>query len=241
MKMKIALGTALLVSVLIGLYAGSPGDRVPRELPDSPAGSALAGGQRAPERPAVLPEQSYSPAPDRDSNCDIVTHYLPGGDGTVTEAYSCEPVASQTRHPYESYSTETLASLAYSDSKAAETLGMRFRERDEPLAMSLMIRASALAGGDTEPLVRYFNAFPHPTSIDGVTVPATARTQFVLLSVMELLGKEPYDLSRWADRIREFSPDPERELAVLKGRAERIVEEMRQIQLEVTGETSLGG
>ena len=69
--------------------------------------------------------------------CTIVTHYLPNGDGTVTEVFSCKPEKPKEKHPYESYSNAALESLAYSDARAAGVLSMRLRYKDEEAAMSL--------------------------------------------------------------------------------------------------------
>lgn len=243
MKIKPLAWAALPACALLGIVAFWAQDRLPRNTQAAitrlaavaettpQIGSTDSAQQK---RRPTLPE---SERPD----CTLTPQYLPNGDGTTTEVYTCERAQEVPRHPYEDYSDEALASLAWSDPKAAAILGMRLRTRDEALAMSLMIRSSALGGGDLRPLVQYFNAYPHPSSIDGVPVRQTVRTQFVLLSVMALLSPEPYDLSRWEDRIREFADDPEQEIAVLTRRSEAIVEEMRRIQLEVTGQTSLGG
>ena len=240
MKLRPIAVFLLLAGALTGALAYRSQHRPPQTSPAAVADVPAIASPATQALPPKLPQAQDTAAPDG-GDCTLVAHYLPNGDGTTTEAYTCERATEIAPHPYEQYSNEALASLAYSDAKAAEILGMRMRDRDEALAMSLMIRASALADGDVRPLVQYFNAYPHPSSVDGVPVPETVRTQFVLLSVMGLLNPTPYDLSRWEDRIRNFADDPEYEIASLTRRAEQIVEEMRQIQLEVTGETNLGG
>lgn len=196
------------------------------------------------EAPGSLPPQaarSETAQQSGDGDCEIVTHYLPRGDGTVFEAVSCEPLVEETRHPYESYSDAELESLVYADAKAAEILGMRLREQDEVRAMSLTLRASALAGGDIKPILAFSNAYPHATSVNNVPVRKAVYTRFILAEVADLLGDGTDYTAAWEARIRQYSTDPELELALLRDKARRIVAEMRQIQLDVTGTSTIGG
>ncbi|MGI9272176.1 MAG: hypothetical protein ACR2QT_10405, partial [Woeseiaceae bacterium] len=140
-----------------------------------------------------------------------------------------------------SYSSDALESLAYSDAKAAEVLGVRLRDKDLAKSMSLMIRSSALSSGDTGPILHFFHIYPHPHSIDGVPVQKTVRTKFVLSAIVDILSSDSNYTGKWEDRIREYSPDPEAEIAQLYEQALRIIEEMRQIELEVTGYSTIGG
>ena len=57
----------------------------------------------------------------------------------------------------------------------------------------------------------------------------------------KLLGDPRHGLPYFEAIIREHSQDPERELALLDERARQMLEEMRQIQLEVTGSSTIGG
>ena len=176
-----------------------------------------------------------------DSGCEVVTHYMANGDGTVRELYSCEPENPKEKHPYASYSSDALETLAYSDAKAAEVLGVRLRDKDLAKSMSLMIRASALSGGDTAPILYSFSIYPHPHEIDGEPVVKTIRAKFVLSAVADLLSGETSFAGSWEERVREYSSDPETEIASLYKQALRVIEEMRQIELEVTGASTIGG
>lgn len=177
----------------------------------------------------------------QDDGCEIVTRYIANGDGTVRELISCERLNPKQKHPYESYSNEALEALAYADAKAAEVLGIRLRDRDLAKSMSLMIRASALQGGDSKPLVQFFNSYPHAHEIDGVPVAKTIRTKFVLSAVVDLLSADTFYAGPWEDKVRRYSSDPESEIAQLYQQAIQIIEEMRQIELEVTGSSTIGG
>jgi hypothetical protein len=173
--------------------------------------------------------------------CVLEARYLLNADGTTTTVYACPDLEPAHEHPYASYSTEALASLAYADGKAAETLGMRLRESDEQAALSLILRASALTGGNPSPILTYSNAYPQPTAIDGVPVRKTVRTKFVLSAVAEMLGADRNNLPHWENEIRRVSMDPDREIEQLMERARELIDEMRRIELDVTGTSTFGG
>ena len=176
-----------------------------------------------------------------ESGCEIVTHYMAKGDGTVLELLACERLNPREKHPYETYSSAALETLAYSDAKAAEVLGVRLRDKDLAKSMSLMIRSSALLGGDTAPIFQSFNMYPHSHEIDGAPIVKTIHTKFVLSAVADLLSGDTFYAGLWEDRIRAYSSDPEAEIALLYDQALRIIDEMRQIELEVTGSSTIGG
>jgi len=209
-------------------------------------GLAAAAAPAATETDAAQPANESRATPvvgasQANRGCEIVTHYLPRGDGTVQEAYSCESVIAATGHPYDSYSNAALESLAFADAKAAEILGMRISARDEAKAISLIIRAAALSGGDVAPILLYSQSYPQPSAVDGVPVRRTVHTQFVLAAVVDLLGAKSGLTATWEETIRHYSSDPDTEIALLHLQAVRIVEEMRQIQLDVLGHVTIGG
>jgi len=237
MKTRLLVLLVPVTALAVGYFAWAPGDRSQNSEPITTT-----------ERPAPVPDAAAEPENRLtaangldESGCEIVTHYLPNDDGTVTEAYSCEPLQDEPGHPYESYSRAALESLAYSDAKAAEILGMRLREDDEARAMSLMLRASALSGGDTAPIVLYSQAYPRPTYVNGEPVRKTIHVKFVLSTVADLLDADSNATAPWEDRIRQLSTDPDKEIALLNERALKIIEEMRRIQIDVTGTSTIGG
>ena len=174
------------------------------------------------------------------SDCEIRRRYVPTLDGATVATLSCTPVADEP-HPYEHYSNKSLESLAYADAEAAEMLGMRLIEDDSATSLSLVVRAAALAGGDSAPLKRYSNAYPHPVYVNGKPQRKTVRHKYVLASVIALLGDDSAAAIKWERVIRTHSSDPDQELTRLQARARGIVAEMRQIQIEVTGTSSIGG
>jgi hypothetical protein len=174
-------------------------------------------------------------------SCDIVTHYLPDDEGIARAAYSCELRDPAPPHPYESYPTAALESLAYADPEAAAVLSLRWRQSDTAAAMSMALRAAALSGGDASPVVAFSNAYPAPTAIDDVPVRQTVHVKYVLGTVTKLLGDERHSVPYFEALIRKHSSEPEREIALLQQRANELLDEMRQVQLGVTGAATIGG
>jgi hypothetical protein len=63
----------------------------------------------------------------------------------------------------------------------------------------------------------------------------------VLAAVADLLGTDTRYTAPWEYEIRRYSSDPETEIAMLQAQAVRIVADLRQIQLDITGSTNIGG
>lgn len=238
-RATIALGAALVLGAAYLFH--EPHERPAEHEPSAPAPVAEA----LPDRPApdtgapaeATPTAAAAAAPD----CTVVQTFVANPDGTATPLYTCEPVEPEPPHPYSGYSTEALASLAYADADAARILGMRLRHDDETAALSLIVRAAALSGGDPAPLLEYANAYPQPSAINGWPVRKTVHVQFVLGSVADMLEAGSSNAAYWEALIREESADADRELELLRQQARTIVEEMRRIQRDLTGTTDFGG
>lgn len=220
--------------------ADKPAAADPAPTALTPASAETAAPEPAPVDLAAAASRGPDAKPPRQDGCIPQARYLDGGDGTAITLYDCIPRDGSPRHPYEHYSSETLEALAWGDAEAARVLGMRLRERDEAAAMSLIFRASALSGGDPVPVIAYANAYPEPTEIDGVPVRRSVHAKFVLSAVADLLGAGNSGLPHWEALIRQASTDPDREIGLLMRRAGAIVEEMKAIELEVTGRSTIG-
>ncbi len=174
-------------------------------------------------------------------SCEIVEEYLFSGSGPVSSVPVCRQTDRPSVHLYERYPNRVLESLAYADAKAAEVLGMRLRERNPTAALRLIVRSSALAGGDAAPLRRYANAYPQPAAIDGKPVPETVRAKFVLAAVAEILGDEHSGRAEWETLIRRHSSDAATEIALLYTRTHRIIAEIRRVRALVGIAPTAGG
>ena len=197
------------------------------QVADTAAGAIAA--------PAITASASAEP------DCTVDSRYLPKGNGTATAVFSCEPDTPRAAHPYSSYPSAALESLAYADAKAAEILGMRLIEDDEAASLSLVVRAAALSGGDPAPLRAYSSAYPHPLYVNGVPQRKAVHVKYVLDVVAALLDDESSMPTAWESVIREQSADPDSEIVALQAQARAIVEEMRRIQLDVSGTSTIGG
>jgi hypothetical protein len=164
--------------------------------------------------------------------------YIPRSDGSLIAAYKCASVTA-TEHPYNNYSNETLMELAYSDAKASEVLGLRLRETDFEVALSLTVRAAALAGGDAEPIQYFSDAYPYSTYTNDEPNLETIRVRYVLSAVSNLLGAEDSNVGYWENKVRQEFDHPMEAIGDLNTEARRIVAEMRDIENEVKGEVTI--
>ena len=176
-----------------------------------------------------------------DNSCEAEPYYSVNDKGATVMTMQCTKPQLQKTHSYDAYSNEALATLAYGDADAAEVLGMRLREHNKKLALSLIIRSSALSGGSTKVLKRYANSYPVPAFVDGEPVMDSIHTRYVLSAVAELLGDTNVGLQVWEQTVRETSLTPDITIAFLRGKARDIVDEMRRIEQEVVGHTTIAG
>ncbi|MGK0336342.1 MAG: hypothetical protein ACJAWF_000955 [Candidatus Azotimanducaceae bacterium] len=160
-------------------------------------------------------------------------------DGTAFEAYMCED--STTPHPYAEYPTESLESLAYSDSEAALMLGKRFSQTDEDVAVKWMVRASALDGGSTEPLNWLSNRLFSLDEIDGDFQAAIVGKRYVLQRVAQRLGDSPGAFVHTHNLLTAHGIT-EKQLETLDKVADKILESIAKISYDINGEeTIIGG
>ena len=179
-------------------------------------------------------------AVSQNPNCTINVRYVPNDDGTVTESYSCDPELPTEPHPYEYYDDQALRELAFSDGIAAEILGERLSDSNSQESLGLYIRAAALRGGDPTTLLGYSNLYPTPERINGELVLETVRIKYVLSKAAVYLGGSPGELDeRTADVVEAF-PHSEDVIARFDTEAQAIIEQMRDIEIEVTGSSSIG-
>lgn len=231
-------GVAAAAAGYLAWQQGVPDDPLPETGPVPIQNSApvIAGGE--PDETTAGATTAREPA---EADCTIVRHYLAKGDGTVIEVVSCPPDVPREAHPYATYANAALESLAYSDATAAEILGMRLIEEDEAASLSLVVRAAALSGGDPAPIVAYSSAYPQPVFVNGVPQRKAVHVKYVLDAVTALLNDEASMPNPWEGVIRDYSTDPDSELELLQAQAQAIVDEMRVIQRDVVGTSTIGG
>ena len=151
------------------------------------------------------------------------------------EGFSCNPSA------YEDYSTEALESLAYGDADAASTLAHRLRHSDYPRALRLALRSVALSGGDVTTLVSATLWRPLKDENGGPSAAGFAQA-YVLHSLIKKIRNSTTNVPvRFELNIRRLSDDPDTVLDHLDVVVERLLDDVRQIELEVTGNSTIGG
>ncbi len=151
------------------------------------------------------------------------------------EGFFCNPSA------YEDYSNEALETLAYGDADAASTLAHRLRHSDYPRALRLALRSVALSGGDVTTLVSATLWRPFQDE-NGEPSAAGFAQAYVLHSLINKIRNSTTNVPvRFELNIRRLSDDPVAVLDQLDVVVERLLDDVRQIELEVTGNSTIGG
>jgi len=149
--------------------------------------------------------------------------------------FSCNPSA------YEDYSTEALESLAYGDADAASVLAHRLRHSDYPRALGLALRSVALSGGDVTTLISATLWRPLQDESGEPSIAGFAQA-YVLHSLIKRIRNSTTNIPvSFELNIRKLSDDPAALLDDLDEVVERVLEDVRQIELEVTGGSIIGG
>jgi len=142
---------------------------------------------------------------------------------------------------YEDYSTEALESLAYGDAEAASVLAHRLRHTDYPRALRLALRSVALSGGDVSTLISATYWRPLHDE-DGEPSAAGFAQAYVLHSLIKKIRNSTSNIpATYEMNIRQLLDDPDAVLEQLDVVVERLLEEARLIELEITGDSTIGG
>ncbi len=169
----------------------------------------------------------------KDRGCSVQRHYVDLGNGTVTDAYSCVPKQKVT-DAYEHYSDDELRVLAYNDARAASVLGKRLIEVDLDESRRLLLRAVALKPAKLDP-VMWLAA--HAYSLRGTSLAAqNARANtYVLTRTAQAMGSGAS--IEWVLADLERAGFSEQDLAELEEQVRNNLRRIREIQLEVYGES----
>ena len=160
---------------------------------------------------------------------------MPMYDGSARAGETC------AKSPHHEYSNETLEVLAYGDAEAARVLALRLRHSDFNRALQLALRAVALSGGDTGVLVSA-ELWRLPQSPTGPTALESVSHMYVMNSLRSLVdygAYEPY--ASYEKRIRELADDGDATLQQLDQLVYRLYDDLRKLELDVTGNSHIGG
>ncbi len=244
--MKTQMQILMVLTIVLTLAAG--GLLVWRTPPDALDVSGT--GRQAPEPAAPVaaaPDESAHPEPEWMAPGAIPP--IPRSIQKVCESgftierdvkgrfggFSCNPSA------YEDYSTEALESLAYGDADAASVLAHRLRHSDYPRALRLALRSVALSGGDVSTVVSATLWRPLQDE-NGEPSGAGFAQAYVLHSLIKRIRNSTTNIPvSFELNIRKLSDDPDALLDDLDDVVEQLLEDVRQIELEVTGGSTIGG
>jgi hypothetical protein len=247
MKFLGALLGLAAVAVAVLLLASEPGNGAVATADETgsrrAAGEFLLSDRNYPPAAAAQDRATVAQATERvmglnvrtDRRCTVTRHYLDRGDGTVSEAYSCdtpEPVAGE----YEHFDNGTLEQLAYSDARAAGALGKRLLATDPTKARALILRALALQPQDIEPVMWLVSQAYSLRGSSAAARNATANA-YVLTRLVRELGT-PVALTWIVEDLRRSGFD-DVALANLDAGVAAELRRIEDIRREVFGESTI--
>ena len=140
---------------------------------------------------------------------------------------------------YWNYTTATLETMAYADAEAARVLAHRVREDDYGRAIQLALRSTALSG-NSYPLIeaRNWRATAHQNGDVDLSGIGQA---YVLMAVADRVNEPENSRSeRYEEIIRQSATDPDAAMQQLNEVVERMMDTIRQVELDVTGQVTIG-
>jgi hypothetical protein len=174
-------------------------------------------------------------------DCTYVTvQVLKVPSGELVDAVECQRSSPKLTHEYESWSDETLSALTYSDPIACLVLGRRTARMHPKMSWDLMIRSSALLGGDTRP-IRWLatNSF-NQVKANGEMATGTLQRRYVLDTLADRLeGNQDLSFNFREDHLRKSMSDDDFER--LNRMVDTLLHNMKVIEEETTGESTIRG
>ena len=142
---------------------------------------------------------------------------------------------------YWDYTTETLEQMVYADAEAARVLAHRLKDTDYPRALRLALRSAALSGGDVTAIMeaRFWRPLNHKNGDADISGVAQA---YMLVSLAHQIRFGEYDRStQLGTRLRTLTDDPDAMMRQLDELVHRLYDDVQQIELDVTGQSTIGG
>ncbi|MEO1034898.1 MAG: hypothetical protein AAFX44_04970 [Pseudomonadota bacterium] len=252
--MRVAKWASALAVVAIGagaaMFWAAPNATAPNDVEANPAAASPGQVPAAVEAPPVAGESSVAGSPEyeaqteivmgievlKDRNCDVKRHYVDVGNGTVVEAFSCEKRASSEPDEYEHYTTEELKVLAYDTAGAAVELGKRLHSNDPHAAKQYMLRAVALQPETVAP-INWLAAASFSSRGESKEAREDIANNYILNRVAQQF--DPRVRVDWLIQEAYRAGLSDADIALFDELAKQDLRRIRDIQLEVTGETSV--
>ena len=175
------------------------------------------------------------------ADCTFVTRQVvrqPGNE--LVEAVECQRNSPKPVHPYESYADEALEALVHADPIAGIVLGRRVAATQPDKAWDLMIRSSALLGGDTRPIRWLATHSFNRVMTNGEIATGTIQIRYVLDSLTKRLeGSPDQSFDFRASHLRDSLS--EAEFDRLDRMVDALIDKMKVIEKETTGKSSIQG
>jgi len=207
----------------------APEDKHADSRPGEPASS--------PRDPRLRNDSAAIPTLRTQSGLDISD--CKWGSGRVFDEQTQEDVWRCSLSSYWDYTTETLEAMAYADAEAARVLAHRVRDTDYGEAILLALRSTALSGNST-PLIeaRNWRSTAHK---NGDVDLSGAGQAYVLMAVADKINTPTRSRSKvYENMIRQSSDNPDATMQQLDEVVSRMLENIRQIELEITGQITIG-
>jgi hypothetical protein len=214
---------------------------------DSPAPQSdarLAGSDSSPQpsNPDLAPDDEVDIALGgswRNSDCTFVpVQVVKASTNELVEAMDCRRSSPRPTHAYEEYSNDALEALAWSDPIACLVLGRRLAVADPETSWDLMIRSSALLGGDPRPIRWLATHSFNQVTDNGEMATETIQLRYVLDAVTRRLEKRPdpsFDFREY--HLRDALSDAE--FAQLDRMVDSVLHRMKVIEAETTGSSTI--
>lgn len=160
--------------------------------------------------------------------------------GELVDAVECQRSSPRPTHEYESWSDEALSALTYSDPIACLVLGRRAAHTHPEMSWDLMIRSSALLGGDTRPIKWLATNSFNQVKTNGEMATGTLQRRYVLDTLADRLeGNQDPSFDFREDHLRESMGDVDFER--LNRTVDTLLHNMKVIEEETTGKSTIKG
>jgi hypothetical protein len=177
----------------------------------------------------------------RNADCTYVTvQVVRPSTGELVDAVECQRSSPKPTHEYETWSDEALEALAYSDPIACLVLGRRVAQSLPMKSWNLMVRSSALLGGDSRPIKWLATNSFNQVKENGEIATGAIQRRYVLDRLAERLegSSDPsFDFREYY--LRNSLDDTHFER--LDRRVDTLLYDMKVIEEETTGKSTIQG
>ena len=160
--------------------------------------------------------------------------------GELVDAVECQRSSPKPTHEYESWSDEALSALTYSDPIACLVLGRRTARTHQEMSWDLMIRSSALLGGDARPIRWLASHSFNQVKANGEMATGTLQRRYVLDTLADRReGNQDLSFDFREDHLRESMSNDDFER--LNRMVDTLLHNMKVIEEETTGKSTIRG